>query len=92
MSQITTWDEFPALEYVPNVFRQAVCGEKVMMTKITYKGQVTIPLHKHEAEQIMLVIAGSFGFAQDRLMCLWPTLDPDCGEVIEGLIAGDGMI
>jgi len=58
MSQITTWDEFPAFEYVPNVLRQAVCGEKVMMTKITYKGQVTVPLHKHEAEQVMLMVQG----------------------------------
>lgn len=58
MAQITTWDEFPAFEYVPNVFRQAVCGEKVMMTRITYRDEVTIPEHKHEAEQVMLVVQG----------------------------------
>jgi quercetin dioxygenase-like cupin family protein len=58
MSQITNWDEFPAYEYVPNVFRQAVSGQKVMMTRITYKGQVTIPAHQHEAEQVMLVVQG----------------------------------
>jgi quercetin dioxygenase-like cupin family protein len=58
MSQITTWDEFPAYEYVPNVFRQAVAGQKVMMTRITYTGQVTIPAHQHEAEQVMLVVQG----------------------------------
>ena len=58
MSQITTWDEFPAYPYVPGVLRQAVCGEKVMMTRITYQGEVTIPPHKHEAEQIMLVAQG----------------------------------
>ena len=58
MAQITTWDEFPAYPYVPGVLRQAVCGEKAMMTRITYQGQVTIPPHKHEAEQIMLVAQG----------------------------------
>jgi quercetin dioxygenase-like cupin family protein len=58
VSQITTWDEFPAFPYVPGVLRQAVCGEKVMMTRITYQGEVTIPPHKHEAEQIMLVAQG----------------------------------
>ncbi len=58
MSQICTWDDFPAVEYVPNVFRQAVCGEKAMMTRITYKKDVVIPDHKHEAEQIMLVAQG----------------------------------
>jgi quercetin dioxygenase-like cupin family protein len=58
MSQITTWDEFPAREYVPNVFIQAVAGQKVMMTRITYKGQVTIPAHQHEAEQVMWMVQG----------------------------------
>ena len=32
-----------------------------MMTRITYQGDVTIPSHKHEAEQIMLVVQGGFG-------------------------------
>jgi quercetin dioxygenase-like cupin family protein len=58
MSQITTWDEFPAYPYLPNVYRQAVSGEKVMMTRITYKNEVTVPEHRHEAEQIMLVVQG----------------------------------
>jgi len=58
MSQITTWDEFPPYPYVPGVQRQAVCGEKVMLTRITYTGNVVIPPHKHEAEQVMLVERG----------------------------------
>jgi len=58
MSQITTWDEFPPYPYFPNVYRQAVSGEKVMMTRITYKNDVTVPEHRHEAEQIMLVVQG----------------------------------
>ena len=58
MSQITTWDEFPTVEYVKGVHRQAVSGEKVMMTRIVYRDGVVIPEHTHEAEQIMLVQAG----------------------------------
>lgn len=58
MTQITDWDEFPAVEYVPGVYRQAVCGQRAMMTRITYKGGVEIPEHNHEAEQIMLVEQG----------------------------------
>lgn len=76
MSQITTWDEFPPFPYVPGVLRQAVCGEKVMMTRITYQGAVTIPLHKHEAEQIMLV-------AQGRL---WATVGDEQQEVGPGAL------
>jgi quercetin dioxygenase-like cupin family protein len=58
MSQITTWDEFPIVEYVPGVLRQAVSGEKTMLTRIVYRGGVVIPDHSHEAEQIMLIESG----------------------------------
>jgi len=58
MSQITTWDEFPTVEYVPGVYRQAVSGEKAMLTRIFYRGGVVIPEHSHPAEQIMLVEQG----------------------------------
>ena len=37
MSQITTWDEFPIVDYIPGVERQAVSGEKVMLTRIRYR-------------------------------------------------------
>ena len=47
MGQITTWDEFPTVEYVPGVFRQTVSGEKAMMTRIVYRGGVVIPDHSH---------------------------------------------
>ena len=58
MGQITTWDEFPVVEYVPGVFRQAISGEKTMFTRIVYRGGVVIADHHHEAEQIMLVESG----------------------------------
>lgn len=58
MSQITTWDEFPTVEYVRGVYRQTVSGEKVMMTRIVYRDGVVIPEHSHEAEQIMLIERG----------------------------------
>ncbi len=58
MRQITTWDEFPTVEYIPGVYRQTVSGEKSMMTRIVYRGGVVIPEHRHEAEQLMLVERG----------------------------------
>ena len=58
MGQITTWDEFPTIEYVPGVFRQTVSGEKTMLTRIVYRGGVVIPAHFHPAEQLMLVEQG----------------------------------
>ena len=58
MGQNTTWDEFPTVEYVPGVYRQAVSGEKTMLTRIVYRGGVVIPDHSHEAEQIMLIESG----------------------------------
>lgn len=58
MGQITTWDEFPTVEYVPGVFRQTVSGEKTMLTRIVYRGGVVIPDHFHPAEQLMLIERG----------------------------------
>ena len=58
MGQITTWDEFPTVEYVKGVFRQTVSGEKVMMTRIVYRDGVIVPEHSHPAEQIMLIESG----------------------------------
>ena len=58
MAQITNWDEFPTVEYIPGVYRQAVCGTQVMMTRITYHPGVFVPDHKHEAEQLMLIVEG----------------------------------
>ena len=58
VGQITTWAEFPTVEYVPGVFRQAVSGEKAMLTRIVYRGGVVIPDHSHAAEQLMLVEQG----------------------------------
>ena len=58
MGQITTWDEFPTVEYIPGVRRQTVSGERVMMTRIVYHDGVVVPEHHHPAEQIMLVERG----------------------------------
>jgi 23S rRNA (guanosine2251-2'-O)-methyltransferase len=43
MGQITTWDEFPTVEYVRGVSRQTVSGAKVMLTRIVYRDGVVIP-------------------------------------------------
>lgn len=76
MSQITSWDEFPVVEYVPGVLRQAVSGEKVMMTRIVYRGGAVIPDHSHEAEQIMLVTQGR----------LWAKVDNEEKEIGPGAL------
>ena len=74
MRQITTWDEFPIVEYIPGVYRQTVSGEKSMMTRIVYRGGVVIPEHTHEAEQIMLVEQGR----------LWAKVDDEEAQVSPG--------
>ena len=84
MRQITTWDEFPTVEYVPGVLRQAVSGEKVMMTRIVYRDGAVIPDHRHEAEQIMLVVEGR----------LWARVGDEEAEVGPGalLIIGSNVV
>jgi len=76
VSQITTWDEFPTVEYVKGVYRQTVSGEKVMTTRIVYRGGVVIPEHRHAAEQIMLVISGR----------LWAKIEGEEQEVGPGSV------
>ncbi|HYL41423.1 MAG TPA: cupin domain-containing protein [Candidatus Binatus sp.] len=76
MRQIATWDDFPRVEYVPGVFRQAVSGERAMLTRIVYRGGVVIPDHSHEAEQLMLVESGR----------LWARVGDEEAEVGPGAI------
>ena len=76
MRQIATWDDFPTVEYVPGVFRQAVSGERAMLTRIVYRGGVVVPEHRHEAEQLMLVEAGR----------LWARVGDEEAEVGPGSI------
>jgi quercetin dioxygenase-like cupin family protein len=82
--QITTWDEFPTVEYVPGVLRQAVSGEKVMMTRIVYRDGAVIPEHRHEAEQIMLVVSGR----------LWAKVGAEEAEVGPGalMVIGSNVV
>jgi mannose-6-phosphate isomerase-like protein (cupin superfamily) len=59
MSQICNWDEFPIVDYLPGVERQAVCGQRVMLTRIRYAKGVVVPEHKHDdVEQLMLIVQG----------------------------------
>ena len=78
MPQITNWDEFPVIEYIPGVYRQTLCGEKVMMTRIRYVPGVFVPEHSHEAEQLMLISEGK----------LWAKV----GDEEKNVSAGDVLI
>lgn len=84
MRQITTWDEFPTVEYVPGVFRQTISGERAMLTRIVYRDGVVIPEHHHEAEQIMLVEQGR----------LWAKVGDEEAEVGPGslLVVGSNVV
>jgi quercetin dioxygenase-like cupin family protein len=84
VSQITTWDEFPVVEYIPGVYRQAVSGEKVMLTRIVYRDGVVVPEHTHPAEQLMLIESGR----------LWAKVGDEEQEVGPGslLIIGSDVV
>ena len=84
MRQITTWDEFPTVEYVPGVFRQTISGERARLARIVYRGGVVVPEHHHEAEQIMLVEQGR----------LWAKVGDEEAEVGPGslLVVGSNVV
>ena len=58
MSQITTWDEFPTVEYVKGVLPPDRVRREGHDDPHRLPGGVVIPEHSHEAEQIMLVVPG----------------------------------
>ena len=62
------WDDVPTEEVTPQMHRQIVSGEKLMIAKMKFKDGFHVPLHSHENEQITEVISGTirFWFGENR--------------------------
>jgi quercetin dioxygenase-like cupin family protein len=89
------WDEVPAEEVNPSMFRKIISGEKLMIAKMKFKDGFIVPLHHHHHEQVTQVLKGTirfwFGANKEQEMDLGP------GDVIvipsnlphEALMIGD---
>ncbi len=56
------WNEVPVEQVTPDMQRQLVYGDKIMIGKMKFNDGFRVPLHSHENEQITQVIAGKMRF------------------------------
>jgi quercetin dioxygenase-like cupin family protein len=63
-SPFRTWNGVDAFEFVDGVRLHAIGGEQVLLCRVTYEPGKTVPLHKHDAtEQVMVIVDGSVDMA-----------------------------
>jgi len=56
------WEELPEEQVTPDMTRKMIYGEKVMISKMTFKDGFVVPWHSHENEQLSEVISGTIRF------------------------------
>jgi len=62
MSQFAHLPGEPKVEVLPGIWRQALSGNQVMVTRIEYEPGASIGPHNHPAEQISIVVEGSMSW------------------------------
>jgi quercetin dioxygenase-like cupin family protein len=65
MSQFTDFASQPRVEVLPGIWKQALSGNHVMVTRIEYEPGASVEPHGHPAEQINIVIEGSMCWTVD---------------------------
>ena len=58
-------DAIESVEFLPGLRFRPVLGERTMMNFVSFEPNTEAPMHVHEEEQIVLVIAGEFEFEID---------------------------
>ena len=62
MSQKIKWADVPHEEVTPEMIRQIIHGEHIMIVKMTFKDGFEVPKHEHHNEQITQVTKGTIRF------------------------------
>ena len=62
MLKSISWDKIPSEQVNPSMSRKILYGEKLMISKITFKDGFLVPLHSHVNEQITHVLKGTIRF------------------------------
>ena len=65
MSQFAHLPAQPRVQVLPGIWKQALCGNHVMVTRIEYEPGASVEAHHHPAEQITIVIEGEMTWAVD---------------------------
>ncbi|HET7566393.1 MAG TPA: cupin domain-containing protein [Gaiellaceae bacterium] len=74
------WDDVPREQLNPQIARQLVTGERLMIAHVHLAKGAVVPAHAHENEQLTYILAGCLRFwlGEDGA----ETLDVAAGEVL----------
>ena len=65
MSQFAHFPSQPKVEVLPGIWKQALSGNHVMVTRIEYTPGASVEPHRHPAEQINIVVEGRMSWTVD---------------------------
>ncbi len=69
---VHAWESLPTDTPMPGIERQRVVGERAMVSRVVLEAGVVVPPHRHENEQIAIVVSGrmrfTLGEASDRVV------------------------
>jgi len=61
-AQRFAWDELPADHPMDKIERRRIVGDKVMISRVTLDAGFEVPSHRHENEQLAVVLSGRIRF------------------------------
>ncbi len=56
------WDDLPADRPMEKIERRRIIGENVMLSQVTLEAGFRVPSHRHDNEQIAVVLSGRIRF------------------------------
>lgn len=59
------WSEVELEQVNPQIGRQMIVGDKMMMARVLLKKGAHVPLHRHHNEQLTYILEGALKFAID---------------------------
>ena len=73
----TRWNDVELEHLNPQLDRQMITGEKLMIARVLLKKGVIVPEHSHENEQLTYILEGTLRFWIDGMV-----IDVHAGEVL----------
>ena len=63
--RVIRYQDVPLIELAPDLNSHIVSAEKITVSFVTTGPNCHLPIHRHESEQIMIVMDGAFDFILD---------------------------
>lgn len=65
-ARVVAWDDIPADEVFPGIFRQMLVSEEATIIRYVYRPGCVFPAHQHPDEQVTIVHTGAIEFTVGR--------------------------